>query len=294
MTTPHPRLFAELRTRESRLETLPADVARCLACWELKLKEDFSREHIPPQAVELLTGEGFVPDLLTCKACNSSAGKDGQDDLKKLIQFQKWSAGNYDDRLPAELTFIQRGRKLRANVTWTTGRIYMVGVPKANNPDDTQDLSDHPLEDGETWEVSGVFHNPQKAAWALLHSAYLLLVARSEYRYAYRPAGAAIRRLLTSPDLMAIQNYCFPATELPIPCPVGVVSLQEPKGLSCYIVKIAGQFMLMPLENDDVELYEKWWWNSSVTKLTLRPNACRMRITTDLGGKDLLEYVPIR
>ena len=294
MASKYPRLFGILRAYQSGFESLPAGTARCVVCREIRSQQDFSKEHIPPTKVKFLTGEASLPGLLTCINCNSSAGAKGQDDLKKLVQFQKWNAGNYEDSLPAEINFIDRGMTLRANITWTTGNIRMVGVPQANKKDDTQNFIDHPIEPGERWEIGGKFHYPKKAAWALVHSAYLMLVAKSEYQYAYSHAGTEIRRLLTSLDLMEVQNYCFPATELPIPGPSGIMSLHKPKDLSCYIVKVAGQFVLMPHEDDGVKLFKKWWRRSSITRLTLKPNPCRMQLTTGAKSQHLFPYVPTR
>lgn len=293
MTNKYPRLFGRLQAYQARFETHSLGTARCMVCWEIRTQQDFTKEHIPPTKVNRLTGEASLPGLLTCGDCNHSAGEQGQDDLKKLVQFQQWRAGKYDHSLPAELNFIDRGRTLRANVTWTTEKLRMVGVPKANKEEDTQNLLDHPLEDGERWKISGKFHWPKKAAWALLHSAYLLLVAKSEYRYAYSHAGTQIRGLLTSLDLIEVQNYIFPATELPIPGPPGIMVLQKPKALRYYIVKVAGQFVLMPLENDGAQLFKKWWRRSSVSLLTLRPNACKIELPTSVENQHLFGYVPV-
>jgi hypothetical protein len=295
LTSPHPRLFAKLRTLEARLEYLPADVARCPVCWELKPPEIFTREHIPPKKVHRSTGEGFVPGLSTCEPCNSFAGKNGQDDLKKLVQYQKWSRGKLEDSLPGEMNWSDRGRRLRAEITWRP-KLKIKGITKANNKADEDNLLKFPPRAQETFILSGKFHHPKKAAWALLHSAYLLLVAGTDYLYAYSRAGSEIRALLKSQDVPEAQNLCILANEHPIPGQVGVLVLKKPKSLSCYIVKVAGQFIPMPFGDDGIELFERWWRISSVDLqgLILRPKLGEVQISVNVDNEELVQYIPMR
>ena len=292
------KAFANIRTMQSRYERLPADQIRCPICWGLFDVRSMSREHVPPQSVKTLVGEEFVPDLLTCAQCNNDAGSSGQDDLKLLVTQQHWSKGAYLGELPATLS--HNDVSLKVNVSMSSaGGIHIVGVPKANDLGRVE-ASATGFPDAETFALTFSFHRSERAAWALLHSAYHMLVAKTNYLYAYSRAGTEFRSLLSEKeeDVGGLQNYCLPTRTAPALGPAGLVVLEKSKTLKCYLVKIAGQLVPMPLPNDGINLFRRWWRRSSVdyplgrTQFVLRPRLRRIAITLDQGNAHLLQHLP--
>ena len=129
-----------------------------------------SKEHVPPQSVKSLVGEEFVPDVLMCARCNSDAGSYGQNELKLLVIWQLWSRGEYLDESPA--TRSHNGVSLNVNVGISSaGGISIVGVPRANDRAHVE-ASATGFPNAEEFDLTFSFHRSERAAWALLHSAY--------------------------------------------------------------------------------------------------------------------------
>ena len=102
---------------------------------------------------------------------------------------------------------------------WTRSDIQINSIEKANNPNVTDEVMKllATSSPGTKLEVSPKVHKPKRAAWALIHSAYLYLSQVTGYAYAYACAGVEIRNMLKENLVETVENYCLQASEHPNP-----------------------------------------------------------------------------
>ena len=289
--------FERERRLQLRFERVLDGRLRCPVCWKLRTRAEFTREHVPPKAVHRMTGERYVRGLVTCEKCNNTIGAQAQNDLLGLLRFQRFvhRAGDY---VAGELTSPGVNGTMRVKVRWALGgKVSIVGIPEQNNPVVVQQMT-AAITGGRkaTLEITHRFHYPERALRGVIHAAYLVLVARTQYRYAYAPAGKFSRSLLDGEPTSAA-NYCLAARTLPVGGPVAVARLERPKRLAGYLVKVAGQLIPMPFEGTSGrKYYERWWKYAHVDRYrsVLVPHVRSLKLTIDAEEMDVLPYMPIK
>lgn len=179
---------------------------------------------------------------------------------------------------------------IRGTLNLSADGISMFGDPSRNNPKSVeaqQRALDSTVDDRiENWKMTlnvPLGYVPGKVLLGYIKSAYLVACLASKHEYSYTPAASFIRRLLSKRDpylapraLIASRSY--------INSSQWIGHLREPALGRCLIVKIGGELVLLP-EDDDANgrCYRFWDSSGELDKygVAVRPKGAKLKIDFD-------------
>lgn len=201
--------------------------------------DDLSFEHAPPDSV------GGREICLTCAACNSTAGRSVDKELRKAQDERDWRRGVGK---PLRARFEVEGITLRVDVERTPEMLTVLGLPEQNNPADSaahEEALRRALDKG---EVPVRFHfagfNDRHAQVALLRSAYLVAFAALGCRYVLRSELGLVRRQIAHPDEEILDRFVVHRWESHPGCALAWV--ERPRSLESVVVKIDDDLVFLP------------------------------------------------
>ncbi|MDV2988842.1 MAG: hypothetical protein P3T54_01595 [Dehalogenimonas sp.] len=284
-------LFYETSKQLSSVVDKTKDAIICPLCGTSfgfeSLNKDLSIEHVPPRATARLIGERSLTTI-TCARCNNHYGSELQGHLKAFLIFQLHQSGKYEKPLRGTMQMQDPSLvPLRANIVFTQDKVQVVGVPKANNIQDTQKhsqaLNDLVHSQTKDWQFNVTLNYGfvlSKAWQALLHSAYLAAHIISGCSYAFTPAGTKLRELIAKDETAQLG----PCVIVPQTIGVGgnqwIARINMPLDLRSLWVKVAGNIVILPMPSDDgLQCYNAWQRVSSITNFGLSPRIENLNIT---------------
>jgi len=188
-------MFADQRADlvAAGIPTESDDALICPICWEEKLFDELTIDHVVPESV------GGTLTVLTCCRCNNDQGSDLD---AHLAQFQK-TADAFRGRGTLKTELDIGGNRLVANLRLGQASNDFLVVGKATDPA-ASDRSKKEFAGGKVSEVKfkilcGYTENSFQTA--LLRAAYLILFMRCGYEYAKHDIVQVIRRRIIEPAL---------------------------------------------------------------------------------------------
>lgn len=291
-------LFNKMNSYLRNLEPALGERIRCPLCGKIfgidSIESDLTLEHIPPRKTAKLIGE-ITLKTLTCKTCNNKFGTKYQDDMKKFVINQLHWVYKYNGAIKGNFKLNKEGEKpIYANILWDKKSTKINIVEKANSPNEIKLLHDKLKKmsegewDGTEFSVNINYGHKKNLAWAgFLHSAYLAINVMSNGKYGYTNVGKELVKMM----LIGKTDNLLPCVIVPQVIGVGGRPwfgwISEPEKLRCYLVKIAGNLVILPLEQDINSCYIAWKSTSTISELGLVPNA---KLTMHFRSKeDVLE-----
>lgn len=276
------RLFKAINAKQLKFDPSIGANIYCPVCWEqfepARIESELSIEHVPPASAAKLIGEkGF--ETLTCTQCNNAYGTKYQNDLKHFLIHQLWQSGEYDGKIPGEVT-IPGTSALKCNIIWNRKGIQIIGVPKANNPltiEKHMSILNRLAETGiSNWDIhleGNLGYRRTNVHNAYLHAAYLMVNIRTGCMYSFSSAGMALRKLFVEKSCSQLGACTIPTKIIGIGSTPWVARVEEPSNLRCIWVKVAGNIVVLPQpDNTDLTtLYEAWQQVSEATDFGLLP-----------------------
>lgn len=291
-------LFEQLRSSQGIFESLPPRQARCVVCWQISRATQFTRDHVPPKAVAELSGED-TQIILTCKTCNNEFGSKYQNHLKEYLRYQQFIQRGVGNNFRGDVSILGVGKQ-KAEITWGNNLLFIAGVPRASNPTEIESINQYLSQEPVNLQVylTHCFHNPRRAAVALLHCAYSQAILSLGVQYAYSRAGEQLRSMFDSVSCEEIQNYVL----APVVTSVRTLTkgdpfvwqLTKPRSLQALWVKIANNVVVLPLPTHGTAVYRRYWRKSSsvVSHLGLQPRIRLMSLSAlDSSSKTRLRQL---
>jgi HNH endonuclease len=211
-----------------------------------------SREHVPPRSV------GGRQIVLTCDRCNSKAGAEMDDDLRREADLIAFLSGKGEvSQRPAVLKTPSGGVPIR--LTAKNREIVVVVSRGAAKPGESQAVeSDFSNASGGAWEgfdfhiqFDPYSHARAEASW--LRSAYLAFFATLGYRFILRKELDIVRERLATPDLRT-KRFRIVRPE-PIPEPM-LVMIRRPEEFRSYAM-LYGHYVVQLPAYQDRTLYDR-------------------------------------
>lgn len=166
--------------------------------------EQLSVEHVPPEA---LGGNELV---LTCKRCNNDAGRHFDAEARKQQRLRQFLSGNSQQSETATFTVGDIATRVEIHLAGQTG-MFLMGVPKINNPADLERMEEHMRMLSETRSTDFRFTvTPQlryfadRARVSWIRTAYLAAFALFGWKYILQPALQPIREQLMNPSAITL------------------------------------------------------------------------------------------
>ncbi|WP_433051172.1 hypothetical protein [Dactylosporangium sp. CS-033363] len=165
-----------------------------------------TEEHVPAAVVG---GRGL---LLTCKNCNSNAGRDFDAHAGTRLQADDFARGKVTDRTLPATSYVD-GIPLRGTVRMTRDGIQMFGVPKQNDPKTMAAhfaALDAYAQSGITPNHSFTVHtryDEKRARYSWIRSAYLAAFAALGWSYIFQDVMEPYREQLKQPDTQLVPTY---------------------------------------------------------------------------------------
>lgn len=204
-----------------------------------------TEEHVPPKQ---LGGKAMV---LTCKDCNSEAGRFFDTHAVTRARSDNFARGQVTgDVLP--VTVSADGIPLRGTAEWTEGGLRILGVDKQN--DHRVQAAHMAALDGFTKRgdlrpsLSFTVHtrfNESRARYSWIRSAYLAAFAALGWAYILRPVMRPIREQLANPDVEVLPTYVFRDPESAATIR-RILLVNEPQELRCVAVTIGEHGVFLP------------------------------------------------
>jgi hypothetical protein len=261
-------LFKDLNAKLKELDPSIADDIVCPLCWSRfsidSLHSNLTIEHVPPRETAKLIAENCLKTL-TCKVCNNSFGSQCQNDLKFFVAHQLLYIGKYDGAIPSKIT-LPGAPAVRCNVFWTSEKVMITVVPKANDPKSIdkqlskmKEIADSGI-DGWKIGLSGNFGYTQVKAWsASLQIAYLLAYIFTDCEYGFQKGAVEIRRLLNQGNTAELGPCIIRPQLLGVGGDPWMAIISQPKDLRCLWIKAAGIITILPLPDDSaLSCYTAW------------------------------------
>jgi hypothetical protein len=272
----------------------------CPVCWKQfgpdSIDSQLSLEHVPPTSAAKLIGERVL-ETLTCRECNNTHGTKHQNDLKHFLIHQLRQSGNYDGKIPGQVT-IPGSSALKCNIVWNKKGIQIIGVPKANNPLTVKEhesiLNRFVETEPSNWSFQ-LEENPgyrRDEVWnSYLHAAYLMANIRTRYMYSFTRAGLVLRKLIMEGNCSQLGVCIIPTEITGIHGSPWIAEVEEPSDLRCLWIKVAGNIVILPQSSNTelAALYKAWQEASKLTDFGLLPIGdmpFRLRFYT---SEDLIE-----
>ena len=215
-----------------------------------------SREHVPPEAL------GGSPICLTCRDCNSRAGRELDVHWQARLEQIRFAQGTMQRAIQAHLT--RDGKRISARVLRSPGSILIWMVPAASDPSALSAYSAHldqQIAAGQTrfdlGEISvgrGCRRDPAQVAE--LRAAYLSAFALFGYSFALRPALDIIRSQIAAPETRMIRSWSATVPDSADDVRL-VVGIQRPSDMRSLMVQMGKSVVFLPGRVDDDGLYDR-------------------------------------
>ncbi len=182
----------------------------CPLCLDVMLTvEEFgtkklSVEHVPPKAL----GGGEL--VLTCRKCNNDTGSKFDAEAHRQQRLRQFLSGQSEHPQTAAFTVGDLTTRVEMYLTGQTG-MFLVGVPKINNPADMDLLDKHMRTLAGTRSSDFRFtvspqlryrHDRARVSW--IRTAYLAAFALLGWKYILQPALQPIREHLLNPSAVTL------------------------------------------------------------------------------------------
>ena len=226
----------------------------CPLCLRLFGREQLDRltlDHVPPKSV------GGKLKVLTCKACNSTAGAELDAYAHQLDVFRRIVAGEPYPPVPARLTFegVTVNVEMRSDGALNDIRV-LSGSNSPGIPD--QFAAAFGAQAGHGSEINLILptlkisERPAKISY--LRAGYLAAFTAFGYSAVWWPSFDRVRQQIREPDVDHINPYFFYHPNEPQGYEVALAI--EPKWYSSIIVLMGRYRIMLPLGND-AGLYER-------------------------------------
>jgi hypothetical protein len=211
--------------------------------------EQLSVEHVPPEA---LGGNELV---LTCKRCNNDAGHRFDAEARKQQRLRQFLSGHSQQPETARFTVGDVTTKVEMDVVGQTG-MFLVGVPKINNPADLERMEEHMRMLSETQSTDFRFtvtpqlrYFPDRARVSWIRTAYLAAFALFGWKYILQPALQPIREQLMNPSTITLPLLSMydPNGD---PARHEIWAIKQPTEHRSLLVISGQQGVFLPLAND--------------------------------------------
>jgi hypothetical protein len=272
------RLFNQLSAKLAAFEPHLGSGILCPVCWrrfnlDSAKTGELSIDHVPPSAVSRLLGERAFQTLV-CKSCNNTAGSQYQNDLKQFVVAQLHWVGKYAHPIRGTIT-LEGTSPLRSNIIWTPDKVQVIGVPKANKRSTVRQHTDalNTISDGSTVKLSLRYDFMPSKAWAAcLYTAYLLVYILSDGYYSFTKAGIGLRKLINAASLDQLGACVIEPQTVGVGGRPWIVKITDPPDLRCTWVKVAGNIVIMPMDNDEeLRCYAAWQSICDNSRFGLKP-----------------------
>lgn len=210
-----------------------------------------TRDHVPPENV------GGHRLALTCKECNSEAGRNVDIHMRREADLLDFAAGNVRE-LKATLKTSSGAVPIR--LTRADGHMKAIGVPRASHPPTREAvMADfHRASEPDGWRDFRITigfepFSEKRAAAGWLRTAYLAHFSAFGYRFALRPELNVVREHIQDPD-----TGDAPAFRLmrPTPAERKLVLITEPEVFRSFAMVYGQHMVFLPFYGDD-NLYER-------------------------------------
>lgn len=211
---------------------------------------ELTAEHVPPDSF------GGRELLLTCKACNNSAGTLLDAHARHKEDVEELMAGSLGKRLKVRIEV--GGKKLNARVNAGASTWKVEVVKRANDPMVVSSAQARGFPVGEpiNVEFTGSSFADLGARISWLRSGFLALFAAYGYRLSFNPALAIVKRQIREPESRLIYSFSIETPESRQSRPWSdwrILTIPEPR---CTGVLFGRYLMLYP-EPGDVQFYER-------------------------------------
>jgi hypothetical protein len=264
-------IFHELNIQLLKWEPDIGENIHCPLCWQMfnikSLDSLLSIEHIPPSSVVKLINEDYYTTL-TCKRCNHTFGSKYHSQLKKFLIFQLNQVGKYDRPIKGKISYPNSSNPMKSNIIFKTQdkKVDIVGVRKANAPLVIQDYvngwKDIYVRKKTDWSytVTLNYECVPSVVWsAYIQVAYLFVYVLTGCHYAFTKAGKTIREKLVCGDISKMGPAVINPSVVGIGGKPWVARVENPVNLRCFLVKIAGNIVILPFPNDEqLSCYSEW------------------------------------
>jgi hypothetical protein len=223
----------------------------CLRLFHQDQIDQLTLDHVPPKSL------GGKLKVLTCKACNSTAGAQLDVHAHRLDVFRRIVAGQPYRPVTARLTF--EGVTVNVEVR-SDGALNDIRVLPRNNPRcvSGQFAAAFGAQAGHGSEIDLIMPtlkiSARPAMISYLRAGYLAAFAAFGYSVVARPSFNQIRQQIREPDVEHINPYFFSHSKVPQGYEVTVAV--EPKWYSSIVVLMGRYRIMLPL-GDDPGLYER-------------------------------------
>jgi hypothetical protein len=216
-------------------------------------------EDVPPRN---MGGKGL---LLTCRECNSGAGRKVDYHTKSQTELQTLGAILTGQSKPQKTSgnLVFNGESFPISIQQTDEAITIILNKKSNDPKKVNLLKDHmvALSESNSWDGKEFKINKtvkfdlRLLKIAFLKSGFLLLTAMLGYRYAFDKRLLVVREQLLNPenDLLATCFWIEPRKDQPFPRR-RIILVSDP--LPLFLVTYDTGAVILPSHSSPIDLYE--------------------------------------
>lgn len=244
-------LFRQVMDRIGLADRLPTDdlYYACPCClhafpFEAVTARVLTLEHVPPKALD---GKEM---LLSCKRCNSDAGKDFDSQAEKRAEFQNMMTGK-GMKGPIRAVFEAGEVEINGEAQNTGSGWFLEGVVKQNHPE-RMDAHENALRAASESEGTAGFKfkikqnfSSRRADLSWIRAAYLAAFSALGWSYILQPALSPIREMIK------------PGSSVTVPSIIGfnpshnadtrkIMIAEEPEDLSSVVVRIGHYTVFLP------------------------------------------------
>jgi hypothetical protein len=204
-----------------------------------------TEEHVP---AEVVGGRGL---LLTCKDCNSNAGRDFDAAAGTRLKADNFARGTVDGQV-LRVTAYTDGIPLRGTIQWTKEGIQIFGVPEQNHPEEmaAHFAALHAYAESGDPRPNHSFtvqtkYDEARARISWIRSAYLAAFAALGWSYIFRPIMEPYRRQMLEPATKIIPTHI--ARDVNVPADTRCIRIiTEPDELRCVAVTMGEHTVFLP------------------------------------------------
>ena len=215
--------------------------------------EEFSLEHVPPDS------QGGKDILITCKKCNSEAGRTIDSDLyrqdmsenlySKIRKSNKIQISIFDVDINSSI-MKNKGNKFDLRVAPRNNCLSNFG--KFENIIKNSDLNQRPLKC--KFKIKNKYdYNPFRASVSYLKSAYLIAFTQFGYRYIFREQIETVREQILNYETRIIDKFCASSNDRN-DFTNSIVLIDEP--LKALVIKFKTKYIFLPFLESVENFYE--------------------------------------
>jgi len=164
---------------------------------------------------------------------------------------------------PSRARFGVGGVEQRGEVTHDDGNMRFVGVPRANDPRNTEQITTEmekwtttTSDDGHQLKVTLDSFSPKAASVSWLRSGYLALFAALGYGYILGESLAAVREQIRYPDQEILDSYYISRLEADT-TERAIILITDPDWVDGISVNIGRHLILLPFGGSDTRFYDR-------------------------------------